>query len=68
MIETMEQLMKTLKKQSPEISEEQIYSTIRHIRAIMSEWKLRVQSDVYEYLFRATDDFKQKDDDKNEIN
>lgn len=43
-------LIKKIKKDYPKISEEQVLSTCRHIKAILSEWKLSVQSDILQYL------------------
>lgn len=44
------ELYKKLKKENPQINEEQLLSTCRHIQAILSEWKLSVQSDILQYL------------------
>jgi hypothetical protein len=44
------ELMIILKKNNPQISEEQVLSTCRHIKLILSEWKLGVQSDILRYL------------------
>lgn len=45
-----EGLMKILKRNAPNIDGTEVLATCRHIKMILSEWKLSVQSDILTYL------------------